>query len=109
MAWHSRSVFQKAWPPIWRNQKYDTQSSSEDATLLPTDEDSILKVTSSSTWYWMVTLTVINIVFLALNIALVFIASSKRTSSTFDILQSKPKLNAALKELSSYCQSTTGN
>lgn len=103
---HSQSIFWTAWPSMWQTRESDRQSlSEEDATLLPVNDDSLLKDASSGTRCWMLTLTIVNIVLFSLNIVLVFIANSERTSSPLGISQSKPRLNAALKELSSYCQS----
>jgi len=103
--WNIQSTFWTAWPFMGRSRGYNRQSSREDLTLLPAHDDSLYKNTSPGTRCGILILTIGNILFFSLNIVLFVIASFKLSDSPLGAYRSKTRLNAALKELSSYCQS----
>lgn len=86
-------------------QESDRESLSEDDTLLQANDDSLVKYGNSSMRCWIITLTVVNIALFLSSIVIVSVANFERSCPSLNILPSKPRLNAALKELSSYCQS----
>jgi hypothetical protein len=97
----SQRNFWTEWSSKWQTQDSSPQSPREDVSLLPAKDDSLTKGNRSDTRCWMLTLTIVNIVLFSWTIAVSFIV----TKPPLCIPQSNPRLNAALKELSSYCQS----